>query len=698
MEAHFTENYPLDKYEKELKRILKDYVKKEILPDGSVKETLIKDDYLLVNNKWEFNFFVKLPQFEERLTEYRNKPTNHIFSITFNSENPIINLELKCLYKLKIFSDEWTIYSAFQKHTHRYRVIQFMELLYPKASSLKELNIDDAEKKYIKWLQDTGIPITEKRSYRHNRPERISRVRTASFLRSAYNSIMHYLDDRPLWVRDIWRLKDFETHYEFEFHKTSPQGWIRFDLIKNRQLKIVLKDYVKDRLLGKRKFSWLTAQSYVLTLSRLFNVISPIGNEGQRLQSLTRQDILLFIEWVHKYYKENNLSGVDNYLNKSFGQIKTFIEQIQLIAPSSSPKKAVYQLINPDDFPKYKKNRNVTFIPDPVLEQLFENLKFLHPQVIPVVWIVFKTGLRISDVLTLNDQCLIKINEEYYIQTDISKTKVHNHRQPIDNHLADILTFLIQKCAVETNLDNNPKRYLFVRKSGSRKGRPFDQGFIREEMNALAKAKKIINLDGNIYNFRMHEFRHTYAVKMLNNGADILTVQELLAHSSPEMTMVYAKLLDETKRKEFEKVIATGTFEFNQNGKLNQVDINSIDQDILISMWQNHKLNAIDNPYGTCVARLNGKCPFITEPPCLSCNGGSPCKDLAIGLSNLDKEKYQMHIKTINKTIDVLKLNNRLDMVQSNQRLLEKYMEIEEKISNGNIIYGREARINIKGG
>ncbi len=46
----------------------------------------------------------------------------------------------------------------------------------------------------------------------------------------------------------------------------------------------------------------------------------------------------------------------------------------------------------------------------------------------------------------------------------------------------------------------------------------------------------------------MHQFRHTYEVKKLNSGVDILTVQELLAHAPPEMTMRYAKLLDETKR------------------------------------------------------------------------------------------------------------------------------------------------------
>ena len=52
-------------------------------------------------------------------------------------------------------------------------------------------------------------------------------------------------------------------------------------------------------------------------------------------------------------------------------------------------------------------------------------------------------------------------------------------------------------------------------------------------------------------------------MKLLNGGADILTIQELLAHSSPEMTLRYAKLLDDTKRKAFESVIDQGAFSFD---------------------------------------------------------------------------------------------------------------------------------------
>jgi hypothetical protein len=50
-----------------------------------------------------------------------------------------------------------------------------------------------------------------------------------------------------------------------------------------------------------------------------------------------------------------------------------------------------------------------------------------------------------------------------------------------------------------------------------------------------------------------------------------LTVQELLAHASPEMTLRYAKLLDDTKRKAFESVINKGVFSFDLNGEVQEV-------------------------------------------------------------------------------------------------------------------------------
>lgn len=114
--------------------------------------------------------------------------------------------------------------------------------------------------------------------------------------------------------------------------------------------------------------------------------------------------------------------------------------------------------------------------------------------------------------MTLTEDCLLEINGDSYLETAISKTKVHRYRISIDNHLKDIIRFLVKKSKTETNRDNNLLRFLFVRLTGPRMGKPFQQGFVRNELNALAITRNIKKENGEIFHFRMHEFRHTYAV------------------------------------------------------------------------------------------------------------------------------------------------------------------------------------------
>jgi hypothetical protein len=50
-----------------------------------------------------------------------------------------------------------------------------------------------------------------------------------------------------------------------------------------------------------------------------------------------------------------------------------------------------------------------------------------------------------------------------------------------------------------------------------------------------------------------HQFRHTLATRMINNDVPLAVIRRLLDHSSTSMTEVYARLNDQTLKREFEK-------------------------------------------------------------------------------------------------------------------------------------------------
>lgn len=65
---------------------------------------------------------------------------------------------------------------------------------------------------------------------------------------------------------------------------------------------------------------------------------------------------------------------------------------------------------------------------------------------------------------------------------------------------------------------------------------------------------------------------------------------------------------------------------------------------------------------------MNGNCPYAEEPPCLTCNGESPCKDMAVGLSEKDVAKYEIHIQSTSKMVEVAKRYGREEIAQKNQK------------------------------
>ena len=68
------------------------------------------------------------------------------------------------------------------------------------------------------------------------------------------------------------------------------------------------------------------------------------------------------------------------------------------------------------------------------------------------------------------------------------------------------------------------------------------------EVSINRYVKKLMKLSGITKHITFHCARHTFAVMMLDLGADLYTVSKLLGHSNIGVTQIYAKVLDKNKR------------------------------------------------------------------------------------------------------------------------------------------------------
>jgi site-specific recombinase XerD len=69
---------------------------------------------------------------------------------------------------------------------------------------------------------------------------------------------------------------------------------------------------------------------------------------------------------------------------------------------------------------------------------------------------------------------------------------------------------------------------------GIHKGKPISVRGIQKRIEHYSKISRV--------SISCHNLRHTMATQLLNAGADVVTIQELLKHSKIEQTMHYSKI------------------------------------------------------------------------------------------------------------------------------------------------------------
>lgn len=436
--------------------------------------------------------------------------------------------------------------------------------------------------------------------------------KTLALFRGLMRFVSHWTDQRPEIEKDRWDLRTFPGA---RIPLSSSQYWLSFAEIP-LVFRSLAKRYVQVRI--NRGLSRSPCYNDVRTLTLFLTFIHARHPTWRDLTPLTRVDIEAYLAWCRQHYPPEKTT-YQSYL-RSLGN---FLAYIQRAGYAEAPTTPAVLLLLREDLRRRRRRPDDTirYIPEAVLAQLESNLHQLRPaEYIPAVILLRASGWRISDVLGLRyDSCLERTGLGWYLQGDIVKTQILNHRIPITDEVAAVVQSVVEQTRERSTSENNPERFLFVRYDGRRRGNPPLGEAIAGALNRLAAKYQIATDQGEIFHFGNHAFRHTKAVELINNGMSLLHVQKWLAHCSPEMTLRYARILDETLRQAWLEATKGGLFRLDGVGGLSRVTLGDVaDEDLVEWAYIRTHLDAVRMPHGYCFKPLKQPCP-AQEQPCLSC-------------------------------------------------------------------------------
>lgn len=142
-----------------------------------------------------------------------------------------------------------------------------------------------------------------------------------------------------------------------------------------------------------------------------------------------------------------------------------------------------------------------------------------------LIEMLYATGCRVSEIANIKISDINFNNNSIKIFGKGSKERIV--------YFGDYARYYLD-IYLSKNINNNSK-YLFVNENNDKMDITEIEKIIRDIVHNLTIKSHVTP----------HTFRHTFATHLLNNGADIKTVQELLGHSSLNTTGIYTHVSNE---------------------------------------------------------------------------------------------------------------------------------------------------------
>ena len=338
-------------------------------------------------------------------------------------------------------------------------------------------------------------------------------------------------------AKDVWDIRRLK--HEYPKHIAPSQYEIDFSWIINRALREQVKRYFRLRLTRWR------AGTFKRTLYHLKTVLTLLPPE-------------VHVGTVQRSHVEALLpamSQLSEYMaGRGLRETKIMFDYMATSPVWTGPRPPRF-LIWEEDIPSRPEVLPRPIPPDvldqfdPLLEQTEKAMKegqepFL---IAPMYWdallILRHTGMRFEDLAHLKvpdehgrNGCLDQDSEGYWwLRIEYANTKMgRDHRIPTRTSDGVIDAIRRQQARVKQLPDHFDAHYLFRTEKGV-----LTRGQIQLALKKLAPHLKH---EEHPYMISPHQFRHSIATDMIEQGIDIYTVKEFLGHKSLSMTEKYVKV------------------------------------------------------------------------------------------------------------------------------------------------------------
>ncbi len=281
-----------------------------------------------------------------------------------------------------------------------------------------------------------------------------------------------------------------------------------------------IKEFL-DYIVIEKKLSKNTYESYKEDLKHYIDFFNKAS-----IKNITKEDIIDFIKYLNKLELSpksinhiiGTVKGLHSY-HSMYYDIPNVMEDIERL----KTKKTLPRVLNIEDV-------------DRLLDiELNDEFDYRNKAMLELM---YSSGLRVSELvnLSLNDidlnECMVKVFGKG------SKERII----PIGDYAIEALNKYINEYR-NSMLKGYITDYLFLNNHGKNMTR---QGFFKI-LRSIAK-KKDINVE-----FSPHTLRHSFATHMLEHGADLRSIQELLGHENMSTTSIYTHVRSDLLKENYNK-------------------------------------------------------------------------------------------------------------------------------------------------